>query len=51
MFSSYVVIGFANASFAGEERAEDYSVDAGYLSGRPSVEAIFTIGLTLETAS
>ena len=45
------MIGFANATFAGEERAENYSVDAGYLSGRPSVEGNFTIGLTLETAS
>ena len=43
------MIGFANASFAGEERAENYSVDAGYLSGRPSAEE--TIGLTLETGS
>ena len=45
------MIGFANATFAGDERAENYSVDAGYLSGRPSVQGIFTIGLTLETAS
>ena len=45
------MIGFANASFDGEERAENYSVDAGYLSGRPSAEGIFTIQLILETAS
>lgn len=45
-----LVLGFSPANFVGVERGEVYGVQAGYLTGRPSVVAIFDLQLEFGSA-
>ena len=42
---SFVVFGFAQTTFTGSERGQDYQVQAGFLSGRPNTGLV--LGITL----
>lgn len=46
----FLDIGFSPAEFVGVERAGPYSVQAGYLSGRPEGVGIFLIQLEFGSA-
>lgn len=44
------VLGFVPSVFTGVEQVQDFSVQAGYLSGRPPVGAVLFLQLIPETA-
>jgi hypothetical protein len=46
----YVVVGFSPAELTGDERGEGYSVQAGFLSGRPVRGGLVNLDLTVGTA-
>ena len=47
----YIVVGFAQTVFSGPERDQEYSVQAGFLSGRPDTGAEIVSNITLVDGS
>ena len=50
LLSLLIVIGFVESAYTGEERGEDHSVLAGYISGLPD-NRVITYAITSITAS
>ena len=51
LYAYCIVFGFSETEFGRIERGLSYSVQAGFLSGRPNIGGVFLLELVLGTAS